>query len=100
MGGGTAAKAVHISGEISNARDYPIPEGGREARIGKSVIIALTVGTDGKPSACRVYRSSGLPETDQVTCRLALERLRFRPAMNGRGEPMVSTFYWQQRFYF
>lgn len=98
--GGGATKAVHISGAIDNARDYPIPPGGREARVGKSVIVALTVGTDGRPSACRVYRSSGLPETDQVTCRLALERLRFRPATDGRGEPVVSTFYWQQRFFF
>lgn len=100
QGGGAATKPVHIGGAIDKARDYPVPEGGREARIGKSVIVALTVGTDGRASACRVYRTSGLPETDQVTCRLALERLRFRPATDARGEPVVGTFYWQQRFFF
>lgn len=99
-GSSSATKPVHISGAIDNARDYPIPDGGREARIGKSVIVALTVGTDGRPTACRVYRSSGLAETDQVTCRLAMERLRFRPATDARGEPVVGTFYWQQRFFF
>jgi protein TonB len=100
QGGGAVTRPVHVSGAIDKARDYPIPEGGREARIGKSVIIALTVGTDGRATACRTYRSSGLPETDQVTCRLAIERLRFRPATNTRGEPVVGTFYWQQRFFF
>jgi len=39
------------------------PKAGARPASAKSVIIALTVGTDGKPSACRVYRSSGLPET-------------------------------------
>lgn len=99
-GSGATTRPVHISGSIDDARDYPIPEGGREARVGRSVVIALTVGTDGRPTACRTYRSSGLSETDQVTCRLAVERLRFRPATDVRGEPVVGTFYWQQRFFF
>jgi len=100
QGSGAATKPVLISGKINDARAYPIPEGGREARIGKTVIIALTVGTDGHASACRTYRSSGLPETDAITCKLAMERLRFRPATNSAGEPVVGTFYWQQRFFF
>jgi protein TonB len=99
-GSGRPTKPVLVSGAIDDARAYPVPEGGREARIGKTVIVALTIGTDGRPSACRTYRSSGLPETDAVTCRLALERLRFRPATNTRGEPVAGTFYWQQRFFF
>ena len=99
-GSGAATKPVLISGAIDDARAYPIPQGGREARIGKTVIVALTVGTNGRPSACRTYSTSGLPETDAITCRLALERLRFRPATNARGEPVVGTFYWQQRFFF
>lgn len=99
QGDGVANKAVLISGSISAARDFPIPPGGRAARIGRSVIIALTVGTDGLPGSCRVYQSSGLPETDQRTCELAMQRLRFRPAMNARGDPVVSAFYWQQRFF-
>lgn len=100
QGSGAATKPVLISGAIDDARAYPVPEGGREARIGKTVIVALTVGTNGRPTACRIYRSSGLPETDAVTCRLAVDRLRFRPATNPRGEAVVGTFYWQQRFFF
>lgn len=100
QGGGAVTKAVHVSGQINNARDFPVPEGGREARIGKAVILALTVSPDGRASGCRVYKSSGLPETDQITCRLAKDRLRFKPATNAAGAPVTSTFYWQQKFFF
>ena len=74
--------------------------GGREARIGKAVILALTISPEGRAVACRIYRSSGLPDTDAVTCRLAQERLRFRPALDAAGDPVTGTFYWQQKFFF
>ncbi|MFM5883820.1 MAG: TonB family protein [Novosphingobium sp.] len=99
-GGGAASKAVHISGQLSSARDFPIPAGGREARIGKAVIIALTISPNGRATACRVYRPSGLPETDAATCRLAMDKLRFKPATNSAGEPVTATFYLQQKFFF
>ena len=98
-GGGLVSKAVHVSGQISNARDLPVPPGGREARIGKSTILAFTVSAEGRVSGCRVYRSSGFPETDEAVCRLAQQRLRFRPATNAQGEPVSSTFYWQQKYF-
>lgn len=100
QGGGGVSKPVHIAGRIDRAADFPIPAGGREARIGKSVILALTVNAEGRATACRIYKGSGLPETDEVTCRLARERLRFRPATNAAGEPVTGTFYWQQKFFF
>jgi protein TonB len=100
QGGGAVSKPVHIAGRIDRAADFPIPAGGREVRIGKAVILALTVSPEGRATACRIYKSSGLPETDEVTCRLARERLRFRPATNAAGEPVIGTFYWQQKFFF
>jgi periplasmic protein TonB len=100
QGGGAAAKAVHVSGQINNAKDFPIPPGGREARIGKSAILALTVAPSGRATGCRVYKSSGFPETDATACVLAMERLRFKPATNAAGDPVTSTFYWQQKFFF
>lgn len=100
QGGGAVSKPVHIAGRIDNARDFPLPPGGREARVGKSVILALTISPEGRATACRIYRSSGLPDTDEVTCRLARERLRFRPATNAAGDPVTAPFYWQQKFFF
>lgn len=99
-GGGAASKVQHIGGQINNARDFPVPPGGREERIGKAVILALTVAPSGRATACRVYKSSGLPDTDAAACRLAMERLRFKPATNAAGEPVTATFYWQQKFFF
>lgn len=100
QGGGKATKAAHVSGQINNARDFPVPEGGREARVGKSVILALTVAPSGRATNCRVYKSSGFPATDATACVLAMQRLKFKPATNGAGEPITSTFYWQQKFFF
>lgn len=98
-GGGITSRAVKIAGEIGNARDYPVPEGGRAARIGTSVTIAITVGVDGQPTACRILRPGPFPETNQRTCELAMQRFRFRPAMNRDGQPVVSEFGWRQDFF-
>lgn len=98
-GGGIAAKAVKIAGDISNAGDYPVPEGGREARIGTSVTIAITVGTDGQPTACRILRPGPFAETNRRTCELAMQRFRFRPAVDRDGNPVVSEFGWRQDFF-
>ncbi len=98
-GGGIATRAVKIAGDIGNARDYPAPEGGRSARIGTSVTIAVTVGIDGQPVSCRIVRPGPFPETNQRTCDLAMQRFRFRPAMNRDGQPVVSEFGWRQDFF-
>ena len=53
QGSGAATGPVKIAGTIRSARDYPVPEGGREVRFGTAVRIALLVGTDGLPRRCR-----------------------------------------------
>ena len=98
QGSGAASGPVKIAGAINSARDYPVPEGGREARFGTAVRIAVLVGTDGLPRRCRVFRSSGLPETDARTCELAMARFRFEPARNARGQPVEAEYGWEQRF--
>lgn len=98
--GGSAARPLElISGRIDNARDYPTPPGGRQVRRGHDVIIELTVGTDGRVSACRVTDPSPDPEADAITCRLATERFVFRPRLNDRGEPVTGIYRWQQRWF-
>ena len=95
-GGGT--RPVLISGTINSARDYPVAS--RDLRIGDHVIVWLTVGTDGRPTACKVARPSRDAEANAITCRLALQRFRFRPATNAAGEPVVATFGWRQRWFY
>jgi protein TonB len=98
QGSSMASGPVKIAGSINSARDYPVPPGGREIRFGRAVRIAILVGTDGRPKRCRVFRSSGLPDTDARTCELAIARFRFEPARNARGQPMEAEFGWEQRF--
>ena len=98
QGSSMATGPIKIAGTINSARDYPIPEGGREARVGRAVRVALLVGIDGRPKRCRVFLSSGLPGTDARTCELAMARFRFEPARNARGQPIEAEYGWEQRF--
>jgi len=96
-GGGGGTRPVKIAGDINSARDYPIAS--RDLRLGDHVVIWLTVGTDGRASACKVARPSRDPVADAITCRLAMERFRFRPALDANGAPVVATYGWQQRWF-
>lgn len=98
-GGIPVTKPVHISGSIDNARDFPAPPGGREARRGTQVIVRVVVGTDGRARDCTVYRPSPDPEADRITCRLVETRLGFRPASDANGNPVAAPFYWRQKWF-
>lgn len=99
QGGVPVTKPVKIAGDINSARDFPVPAGGRQARFGNQVIVYMTVGVDGRASNCRVTRPSGDAEADRIVCRLAVERFRFKPAMDANGNPVPSTYGWQQRWF-
>ena len=96
-GGVAVSRPEHISGAINNARDYPIPPGGRSARRGTEVIVRVIVGTNGRARDCTVYRPSPDAEADAITCQLVVERLGFRPARDANGNPVAAPFYWRQR---
>ncbi len=53
----------------------------------------VTVGTDGKPSDCRIVRTSGHNELDDMACRVILGRARFHPAIDHQGKPMRSPVF-------
>jgi protein TonB len=98
-GGGAATKPVLVSGRIDNARDFPVPPGGREARRGTQVVVRVTVGTDGRARDCSIYRASPDTEADRITCQLVESRLRFRPATDAAGNPVAAPFYWRQQWF-
>lgn len=53
---------------------------------GRSVVsVVYAVEADGRVTGCRVSRSSGNRELDQMTCRLVERRYRFQPARNPYG---------------
>ena len=94
------ADAVDDVTRLAQGMTYKNAVAGLRHGGGKSVILALSISPEGRATACRIHRSSGLPDTDAVTCRLAMERLRFKPATNAVGDPVTATFYWQQKFFF
>ena len=91
-------KLEKVAGDINSAKDYPKKT--RGLRIGQSVTILLTVGTDGLVKDCRVTEPSPDPEADRITCTLARERFRFRPAADSRGRPIVGQYAWRQRWFY
>lgn len=56
--------------------------------IGGQVILALTIGVDGKPSSVDVFRSSGAAALDQAA-KEGVRTWTFKPATRG-GQPQTS----------
>lgn len=98
-GGGAITAPVKIGGTINDARDYPIPPGGRAIRQGQHVVVHMIVGVDGRARDCRVVEASPDPVADRLTCQLAEERFRFRPARNAAGEAVPAAFGWRQDWF-
>lgn len=96
-GGGLTRKLEKIAGEINSAKDYPRDT--RDLRKDDYVIIAITVSAEGKPTACRIHRPSKDAQANAITCTLALQRFRFKPATDAQGNPVASTYGWRQRWY-
>ncbi|GAA4049986.1 TonB family protein [Parerythrobacter jejuensis] len=97
--GGIAATKPVLIRSITDASAFPIPPGGREARIGKSVIVRLMVSAQGRVSACSIHQPSPFPATDAKVCELALDQVRFEPARDRDGNPVAAPFYYRQRFF-
>lgn len=92
-GGGVAVPPALVRGITQ--RDYPEaiqrgwPRGGR-------IFLRLRIEPTGRPSQCDVMRGFGNRSADEWTCRLVMERGRFRPARNARGEAVASWFGYVQ----
>jgi periplasmic protein TonB len=96
-GGGLGIPATRASliTQKLGRRDYP-PEVLRYWPRGARVDIQFRVQVDGRATGCKINRSSGVPAIDQWTCRLAETNLRFRPATDDKGRPMVSWYGYSQ----
>ncbi|XJJ59132.1 energy transducer TonB [Novosphingobium sp. BL-8H] len=96
-GGGAASRPEKIAGDINSARDYPAAS--RQLRLGHQVVVILRVGVDGKAKSCRIAQPSPDAEADRITCALAMDRFRFRPARDAAGNPVEADYGWRQRWF-
>lgn len=58
----------------------------------------LTVGRDGKPTACEVVETSGQAALDARACGLLMSMAKFKPAVNAKGEAVEDSFQSSIRF--
>ncbi|WP_232491717.1 energy transducer TonB [Novosphingobium kaempferiae] len=92
--GPSKARGVKPKGQGSWAAriqsNYPT-RAAREEREGR-VGVRVTVGPDGKVSACSVSGSSGSPDLDEAACDGMQRYARFDPALDADGNPISSSY--------
>lgn len=74
---------------LFTSRDYPA-EARRQGWQGK-VIADVTVGVDGRPTACKIVKSSGYAILDERTCDILRTRPRFVIAHDEKGMAIEQT---------
>lgn len=74
----------------SQYRRIAAVSGQRSGRIG----IRLKVNIDGRPSNCRIIRSSGNQAADGLICELAVQYMRWQPARDPAGRPVAQDVDW------
>jgi protein TonB len=75
-------------------KDYPFEA--LEQRAKGLTRTEIDVSVQGRPTGCRVLKSSGFPILDNLTCRLALKRFRFKAARDASGQPIAGSVYYEQ----
>lgn len=97
-GGGIAQRPSVRSGELNQARDFPVPEGGRQTRFGRSVTVQFTVTTEGRARNCAVVESEVDAATTALVCPLVIEKIRFNPATRADGTPVEARYGYRVDF--
>jgi protein TonB len=82
-----AARAKSNLGRFFGDDAYP-PAAKRAGAEGR-VSVRITIGTDGRVSDCTVTGSSGNSDLDETTCRIFKQRVRYTPAKDVNGNPVV-----------
>lgn len=96
--GGAVAKPSVRSGELNNASDFPVPEGGRQTRFGKRVTVYFTVTTEGRARDCSVAQSNVDAEATALVCPLVIRKIRFNPATRADGTPVEARYGYKVDF--
>lgn len=79
--------ARQIRGRFRNS-DFPSSaKGAGRLKIG----VRYAVGPSGRIDQCEIIDPSGYPEVDAMTCRVIIDRYRFKPARDGQGIPVTEV---------
>jgi protein TonB len=77
-------------GEWVTPEDYPSAD--LRAENQGTTSFELAVGPDGKATDCKVTGSSGFPSLDTKACQMLIRRARFKPQLDGNGQPMPFSY--------
>ena len=96
-GEGAFSRARQTGGRFRNS-DFPDSlRGVGRVKIG----VRYAIGPSGQVDECEVIEGSGYPELDGMTCRIIMERYRFRPARDPDGyavtEVREEDYRWRVR---
>jgi len=81
-GGGEGISPARQTGGRFRNSDFPASaRAARRLRIG----VRYEIGPTGHVDRCEVIDPSGYPEVDAMTCRVIVDRYRFKPARDARG---------------
>jgi TonB family protein len=81
---------VKLSWEAPQAPAY-YPAAAFAARQEGEVLLSMDVGADGRPTACRITRSSRIAALDEHSCGHVMTRSRFVPALTDKGRRIGGT---------
>ena len=84
-----AASAKGNPGQYFGSDAYPSAALRAEAQ--GRVVARLTIGTNGSVTDCVVTTSSGNADLDSTTCSIAKRRVKYSPALDENGSPLVSS---------
>lgn len=98
QGGRAVSRPSVRSGELSNASDFPVPQGGRQIRFGKRVTVFFTVTTDGRARDCAVAQSNVDAAATALVCPLVIRKIRFNPATRADGTPVEARYGYKVDF--
>jgi len=90
------AKGPSRPPKVINWTDPPYPQQARQQGVEGTVVLRLTVGTDGAPTDVRVSKSSGHPALDDAAV-VRVRQARFAPALKD-GEPVSTSITFKVKF--
>ena len=97
-GGAITTKPSVKSGNLNTASDFPVPDGGRKTRFGKSVTVHFTVTKEGTAKNCSVAQTQVDAETTALVCGLVIRKIRFNPARTRDGAAVEARYGYRVEF--
>lgn len=86
----TPPKPKAAIGTLFTWQDYPADA--MTGRMEGSAQVVLLIDEKGKPQSCQVVQSTGAPVFEVMGCQVLMQRAKFSPALDDKGQPIRSSY--------